>query len=372
MALDDKKDEDVKSEEVTVETAEDAADEEAKAEADEEAKAGADEKAEAGADEKAEAKAGKQSKDKKGTKERSRKKGASAQKKPVKIGSGLSTPAWVAIAAACLVVGLLLGHFIFGAGGVLAGSVAGKTTVAEGDLDAVMGTYTYNGKTYDVTVRDAIELSSTLDQAKNDDGTYNMPAADGVLSAARNQVLLLEAKNQGLEANDDEIAAYAQEQLGSSDFDEIATQYGLDADTVKKMITDSATMDKLRKSVVTTDTGDAPIAPTEPEEGKESEPTVDYFNYIIGLAGDQWDSDNNTWADPAGSYATALANYTISPDEGATYEAAQAAYYVAYQEYSNTATAASNEWVSYYNQLFSNVTVQLSTAVSSAPTELEQ
>ena len=111
MALDDKKDEDVKSEEVTVETAEDAADEEAKAEADEEAKAGADEKAEAGADEKAEAKAGKQSKDKKGTKERSRKKGASAQKKPVKIGSGLSTPAWVAIAAACLVVGLLLGHF---------------------------------------------------------------------------------------------------------------------------------------------------------------------------------------------------------------------------------------------------------------------
>lgn len=364
MALDDKKDEDVESEEVTAETAEDTADEETKAEA--------DKKAEVEADKKAEAKAGRQPKDKKGAKGRGSKKDSPAQKKTVKVGSGLPTPAWIAIAAACLVVGLLLGHFVFGAGGVLAGSVAGKTTVAEGDLDAVMGTYTYNGKTYDVTVRDAIELTSTLDQAKNDDGTYNMPAADGVISAARNQVLLLEAKNQGLEATDDEIAAYAQEQLGSSDFDEIATQYGLDADTVKKMITDSATMDKLRKSVVTTDTGDAPIAPTEPEEGKESEPTVDYFNYIIDLAGDQWDSDNNTWADPAGSYATALANYTISPDEGATYEAAQAAYYVAYQEYSSTATAASDEWVNYYNQLFSNVTVQLSTAVSSAPTELEQ
>lgn len=297
---------------------------------------------------------------------------SASRKKPVKLHTGLPTPAWIAIAVVCLAVGLVLGHFVFGSEGVLGGSVAGKTTVEEGDLDDVMGSYTYNGKTYDVTIRDVIELSSTLDQAKNDDGTYNMPAADGVVSAARNQILLLEAKNQGIEATDDEVKAYAQEQLGSSDFDAIASQYGLDKSTVETMITQSATMDKLRKSVVTTDTGDMPEAPTEPESGQESTPTVDYFNYIINLAGDEWDSTNNTWKDTTGSYATALANYSISPDTGATYEAAQAAYYVAYQEYTTKATAASNEWVSYYNKLFANVTVQLNTAVSTAATTSSQ
>lgn len=305
---------------------------------------------------------------KKGSDKDDRKDRASSRKKPAKLHAGLPTGAWVLIAAACLVAGILLGRFVFGAGGALSGSVTGKTTVTEGELDDVMGTYTYNGKSHDVTIRDVIELTSTLDQAKNDDDTYNMPAADGVISAVRNQVLLQEAKNQGIEATDDDVAAYAQEQLGSSDFDTIASQYGLDKDTVVAMITDSATMDKLRKSVVTTETGDMPDAPAEPAEGEESTPTVDYYNYIVDLAGDAWDADKGTWADPAGTYATALANYTISADEGATYEAAQAAYYVAYQEYSTGATAANNEWVNYYNQLFANVTVQLNTAISSAAT----
>jgi len=305
---------------------------------------------------------------KKGSAKDERKDRAASRKKPAKLRSGLSTGVCVLIAAACLVAGILLGRFVFGGGGALSGSVTGKTTVTESELDDVMGTYTYNGKSHDVTIRDVIELTSTLDQAKNDDDTYNMPAADGVISAARNQVLLQEAKNQGIEATDEEVADYAQEQLGSSDFDTIASQYGLDKDTVVSMITDSATMDKLRKSVVTTETGDMPDAPAEPAEGEESTPTVDYYNYIVELAGDAWDADKGTWVDPAGTYATALANYTISADEGATYEAAQAAYYVAYQEYSAGATAANNEWVNYYNQLFANVTVQLNSAISSAAT----
>ena len=297
-----------------------------------------------------------------------RKDGKADRKKPVKLRRGLPTGVWVLIAAVCLAAGIALDHFVLGKGGVLSGSVSGKTTVTEGELDDVMGTYTYNGKSYDVTIRDVIELTSTLDQAKNDDDTYNMPAADGVLSAARNQILLQEAKNQGIEASDDEVAEYAQEQIGSSDFDTVASQYGLDKDTVVTMVTDSATMNKLRESVVTTKVGDMPDAPSEPAEGEESTATVDYYNYIVGLAGDAWDADKGTWADPAGTYATALANYTISADEGATYEAAQAAYYVAYQEYSAQTTAANNEWVDYYNKLFANVSVQLSTAISSPAT----
>ena len=60
--------------------------------------------------------------------------------------TGLATPAWVAIAVAALVVGVLAGHFLLG-GFSATTSLAGKTTLSTDQLDSTIATYTYNGLT---------------------------------------------------------------------------------------------------------------------------------------------------------------------------------------------------------------------------------
>ena len=47
-------------------------------------------------------------------------------------------------------------------------------TLSENELNTVVATMSYEGKTYDITAQEAIEATSTLDAMKNDDGTYNM------------------------------------------------------------------------------------------------------------------------------------------------------------------------------------------------------
>ena len=79
-------------------------------------------------------------------------------------------PVLVSACVVALVVGLVVGHFVLG-GGKVTPAFAGKTTVSEGDLDQVMATYTYDGKTDTVTVRQAIESQTSLDKAKTDDGS---------------------------------------------------------------------------------------------------------------------------------------------------------------------------------------------------------
>ena len=270
---------------------------------------------------------------------------------------------WIAIALACLGVGILVGHFIVPST-LSSSALSGTTTVTEDHLDDVMGTYTYNGTTHNVTVEDVIEESSTLDDAKNDDGTYTLPAVDGVLSVARNQIVLDEADSRGDTATDDEAAAFAEEQLGTSDYSTIASDYSLDEDTAETMIKDAATMSKLRDEVVTTEVPDAPTAPTAPDDGSTDTASQDYATYIIDLAGDEWDSANNTWADSSSDYATALADYTVTNDS-ATYGAAEAAYYVAYEKYSEASSSASSEWYSFCNSLFENATITMNTLVTS-------
>ena len=152
--------------------------------------------------------------------------------------------------------------------------------------------------------------------------------------------------------------------LGSDDLDSIASSYGMDADTAKKLIKQSAMMKKLREQVVTeSDAGEAPTAPTEAAEDQKQVPKPEYAQYIIKLAGSEWDSANNKWASTDGPYATALKDYTVTND-GATYEAAQAAYYVAYQDYSTKQSSVSTQWTDFVNGLLSNASIQLSTLVA--------
>lgn len=272
--------------------------------------------------------------------------------------SSVGLPVLAAAVVVALVLGVLAGKFILG--GNSASNFAGQTTVSEADLDKVMATYSYNGKTGTVTVREAIESQVSLDSVKDDEGNYTIPAADDALAVARNRILAIVAENEGVSVSDDELSEYAEKITGESDIATLASNYSLTENQAKEIVRESAVMYKLKDQVVSTDTVDAPTAPTTPEEGQEDAANATYGAYIVSLLGDEWDSANGTWARTDGSYYEALKDEVFSEDS-ATYAQAQAAYYVAYQQYASASSTASSEWTAYVNQILATATITLNT-----------
>ena len=275
--------------------------------------------------------------------------------------AGASVPVQILAAGVvvALVVGVLVGHFVLG-GGAPSPAFPGATTVSESDLDRVIASYTYNGKTETITVRDAIESQISLDSAKDSDGNYSLPNADSALAVARNQILAKQAEAEGITVSDDEIGSYAEQILGTSDIASLAQQYGLTEDQAKEVVRESAAMYKLKEKVCSTQAGTIPDAPTAPAEGAEDTATSDYGAYIVNLIGDEWDATNNTWARTDGPYYEALKDETWTPDS-ATYAQAQIAYAVAYRQYASNATASSSEWTAYVNGILSSASIQIYT-----------
>ena len=101
-------------------------------------------------------------------------------------------------------------------------------------------------------------------------------------------------------------------------------------------------------------------APTAPEEGKTE---AEYGKYIVGLLGDEWDAKKDTWAKTDGDYYSALGEQKFS-SKSATYDQANAAYYVAYQKYSTEYSAASAKWTTYVNERLSKASIQINTLAS--------
>ena len=274
----------------------------------------------------------------------------------------LGTGAWLGICAACLAVGLALGHFVIG-GSSSTADLAGKTTVSEAELDDAYAVYTYNGQKYTISVREVIEQNGSVDAALTEDGTYTLPSAEYAINAARTAILNNEVEARGITVSDEDVTAYAEQNLGTSDYDAIASTYGMDAEAVKQLIAENCRLNALREEIVGTDVPTMPEAPTAAEEGKEEEATKEYADYIINLAGDEWDSDKGEWASKDGSYATALADYDVKAD-GATYTAAQTAYYVAYQLYTERQSEIGTQWSEFLNGLLSNANIQVGTLIS--------
>ena len=275
----------------------------------------------------------------------------------------LGTGAWMGISAACLVAGLLLGHFAIGGGSMSGVDLAGKTTVAEAELDDAFAVYTYNGESHVLSVREVIESAGPLEGSLKEDGTYALPSSEYALSAARNAIINNEVAARGIELSDEEIAAYAEENLGTSDYEAIATTYGMEVDAVKKLITDNCRINALREQVIGEDLPPVPEAPATAGEGKEDKVTKEYADYIISLAGDEWDSEKGAWVDEASPYATALDGADFSKD-GASYNAALSAYYVAYQVYTEKQTAISQQWTDFLNGLLSGASIQVGSLIS--------
>lgn len=281
------------------------------------------------------------------------------KKTPALAKKSVSMPVCVIAIVIALVLGGVVGHFAFGS----IGSASGKTTLTEKDLDTTVGTMTYEGKTEKITARDAIEATTSLTAAKNDKGEYNAPSADSVLSVARNKVLAQAVEKEGIKVTDDDVKAFAESTLKSSDFKTLATQYSMTEDQVKKLVTQSAGVKKLREKVIGANNLTAPTAPTAPKDGNTATASAEYAKYIIDLLGDEWDANKGDWAKTDGAYYAALKNEKFSADS-ATYAQAQAAYYVAYQKYSTESSNINAKWTKYVNERLSKASIQVNSLAS--------
>lgn len=252
-------------------------------------------------------------------------------------------------------LGIVIGRFLLGGGGAT-GSLNGRTTLSEGELNTPIASYTYNGQTKEVTAREVIENTSGLDAAKQSDGTYAVPAADKIIGYVRNALVVAEAQSKGISVSDQEVSDYMQTNFKTTDVSQVASAYKLSEDVAKKLINDAVIMKKYRDKVLTTKLPDAPQAPTAPEDGNSETTSQEYAQYIIGLAGSEWDENNNTWASQDGDYYKQLSAYSISKDS-ASYAAAQTAYQVAMSKYSAVASKASQEWSQKINEILGKASI---------------
>ena len=252
-------------------------------------------------------------------------------------------------------LGIVIGRFLLGGGGAT-GSLNGRTTLSEGELNTPIASYTYNGQTKEVTAREVIENTTGLEASKQSDGTYAVPAADKIIGYVRNALVVAEAQSKGITVTDDEVNNYMQTNFKTTDVSQIASKFKLSEDVVKKIINDAAIMKKYRDSVLTTTLPDAPQQPTPPEDGNSETTSQEYAQYIISLAGDEWDAKNNTWASQDGDYYKQLSAYSISNDS-ASFAAAQTAYQVAMSKYSVVASKASQEWTQKINEILGKASI---------------
>lgn len=272
----------------------------------------------------------------------------------------LPTAAWVAIVVAALVVGVLAGYFLLGgAGSVVLG---GRTTLSAGELDSTIATYTMDGRTVGVTAREVlVEANGSSEIPANEDGTYDVPSASTVLTYVQNQLILADAESRGLTATDEQIDEFVTESMGS-DLATLAQSWGISEDEARAVVSDAVTMRNLQDEVSSVELPEQPVAPAEPAEGAEDTPTAEYAQYVIGLLGDEWDSEANTWARTDGTYYATLSGYDISND-AATYAAASAAYSVAASAYQEAYGTVSEELGAYTDSLLSRASIQIGSLV---------
>ena len=282
---------------------------------------------------------------------------------PEKASHGISRPVCVVIAVVALAVGVALGYFLMGGPSGSSVSLSGRATLSESELDSTIATYTYDGATHKITARDVLTFGGS-EPVANDEGTYDVPGATSILNYAQTQVMLSDAEARGITATDDEINEFLTTSYGSDvDLATFASGTGMTEDAAREMLEYWVIINKLGEDVAGGTLPEAPVEPTAPEEGEEETPTAEYAEYIIGLVGDEWDADANTWASSDGDYYATLSSYEISNDS-ATYAAASAAYSVAYTKYQEAYTNAAEMQNAYTNDLFSRGSIQIGTLLN--------
>ena len=248
-----------------------------------------------------------------------------------------------------LVVGVLaaivLARFVFGWGTTKLDPVA--PALADTELSCVVGTYTYNGETFDITAREAIEGTQSLSYSLNADGTYDAPSSDMVLAYARNQVLAQIAADAGITASADEVNAYMQQLVGTTDITQAAAYLHMDVDQAQTALQQACAISKLKDSVCPA-SAQTLQEPVWPSDGNTELGHPEYADYIIGLLGANWDATTQSWANTDNDYYAVLKDQVFAQGS-ASYNAAMLAYNVAYQQAGGTAGDSSAAWTAYVN-----------------------
>ena len=262
---------------------------------------------------------------------------------------------FIAIAVIAAVIAAIVGY-ILGSGG-LGAKGTGSATLTEDQLDTTVATWSYKGATHQLSAREAIESQYSLDTVKGTDGSYPAPSAKSILTYVQNQILIADAESRGITVSDDEAAASVEKTLQTSDWSEIAERYGVSEDQAKVIVKQQTMVQKLYSEIVP-DAPTMPTAPTEPADGNQSAASEEYADYIINLAGDEWDADKGTWKSTDGTIASALKDEQFTADS-ATYAQAVTAYYAAYQAAASESSKAQSTLTDYINGLFAQANVQI-------------
>lgn len=288
------------------------------------------------------------------------------RKTPKKASKKLRMPQGTELAVAGTIAGLILGGifgvFVIGPGSTAANVTNLNETTAKSDqLSQIIASYTYKGKNYTVSLQDAVNY---LGGTTNENGDYEMPSTDEIVAFARSEIVNLEAQNANIEATDEEVTDYIKDYFEVEDISELE-QFGYNQDQIKDLARRNVMLDKLQTSIIGEKRYEEPKYPTPAEDGKEDEATTEYADYIKSLAGDAWTGDK--WADTEDGKAFSEA---FGAEEGATfdgstanYKAANVAFQVAYQKYSQLASEQTLKWTEYTNDLYKGSTITVATLV---------
>ena len=91
--------------------------------------------------------------------------------------------------------------------------------------------------------------------------------------------------------------------------------------------------------------------------------TAEYGAYVVGLLGDEWDAEAETWARTDGPYYELMGDMEFS-STSATYNQAVTAYYVAYAQYSEESGTSSQAWTDYVNTMLSTAEIDIYSLVA--------
>ncbi|MDO5043840.1 MAG: hypothetical protein Q4E22_00875 [Coriobacteriia bacterium] len=234
--------------------------------------------------------------------------------------------------------------------------------LTEDALDStIVGSYTYEGASEEITARQALETYGGLESQKRDDGTYYQPSAEMILLYARAQVLNTLVEKNNIKIDDEEVAEFLANSFGGASIDDIAQQFQMSKEEAERIIKESAAAYKLSEQI-NGKIPDEPEAPFAPEQGQEAKATEGYAEYAKKFIGDEWDAENNTWAKQDGPYYEALKDFTFD-GKTADYNFAQAVYYVAYGQWTDESKEMTQAWTDFINAEYAKANIQIASII---------
>lgn len=259
------------------------------------------------------------------------------------------------------VAGVVIASLAVGCAGTYAmmmnhvpGKAVGTVSVTKDNYDSTkVASYTWNGKTYDVTAKEVLTWSAS---SADKDGKYDVPDGQVILSYVQAKVLQAKADEEGVSVSNDEVDDYMKQQSSSASVSDMAKSYGVSKDEMYDYLKGALKVQKLQDKVIG-EAGDAtaPDGPGTPKGNDYDKKTSGYADYIVKLAKSmgEWDSDKDTFKDGSAIGKAVGDDFKVS--DGASYNDAAAAYYAAYQEYAPKAQTATSKWSDYQNNVFKDI-----------------